>query len=106
VKKMIKCVPQIDYHDKKTTINHKNELAARQIYPKCTLHLDLRRTSKSFTARPCNHPFGCKTHASLPTRTPPFRQISYIMTNPARLPELANVPTVWVDDIEVKEKSY
>src|SRR5450759_5187871 len=35
-------------------------LAARQIYTKSLLHQDFRRTSKSFAARPCNHPCAAK----------------------------------------------
>jgi len=33
----------------------------------------------------------CQTHASLPTRTPPFRQIYHNMAIPARLSGLCNL---------------
>src|SRR5674476_470250 len=43
------------------------------------IYRDSQRTSKSFAAPPCNRPYGCKTHASLPTRTSLARQLGKVL---------------------------
>ena len=62
-------------------------LAVRQSASKSSLYQDFRRASKSFAAHPCNRP-AAKHMLFLPTLTPPFRQLYYTMSTPARLPGL------------------